>query len=818
MLTMLRLAPVRLITFAMISFCAVGCFDTLQAQSLTVSNSTLAFTAAQGSDPAPPTQSVSVGTSTGSSVQFTITTTLSSGSNWLFAGTGQFSGNSGTAPGTVTVQVTSASLASGTYNGTITLTPNNTSGAVVISVALTVTGTNATSFLSSSPSQLSYGFELGHSLPVAQTSQIVSSGIVLPLNLSISTAGTNNCPQGWLQATLSGTTTPATLTVSIVNPSSGLGAGSCTGLVSVSSNTPANGTTSTQIGVTLFISNSALLNVSIPPGLTNVTLQRGGPPVQFIISLSSTDTSSVPFSTSVTSGQAWLAPPAPASGSTPTGGGSANLDVQITPGTILSVGTYQGSIQITSPGLLNNTLTIPITLNITSMSSVTITPGGTQSFTEAQGGALPAPQTLMMTGPVSSSFTTSIQQGAAGGGWLQVSPTSGNLNSNSATSIVLSVAQNSLLQGTYSSQVTISFQNSTIPSVVLFVSLTVQPPSPALVATPSALSFSFQGGSTPPAAQSISITNPAAGNLAFAVGAVSDSWISVTPSSGATPGSIFVSVSPQSLQPGSYSGSFTLISSGVPTTTVNVSLFVSANQTPQPFIISNAASGIGGQLSPGEIITIKGTGLGPGNPVSFNLSTLTSPTLAGVGVTFDGFPGTLLYVSSTQINVTVPYEIAGRSSTTVIVTYQGTPSSGIVQPAGTASLGLFTNNATGSGQAAVINQNYTFNTSSAPAPQGSYISVYATGGGQTNPASTDGEVSPTTSLLPLVSQSVITATIGGKSAPVVFAGAAPGYVTGVVQFNIQVPTGVTGNALPIVVTINGSTLVQSQTTATVAVQ
>jgi uncharacterized protein (TIGR03437 family) len=61
----------------------------------------------------------------------------------------------------------------------------------------------------------------------------------------------------------------------------------------------------------------------------------------------------------------------------------------------------------------------------------------------------------------------------------------------------------------------------------------------------------------------------------------------------------------------------------------------------------------------------------------------------------------------------------------------------------------------------------------------------------------------------------VTATIGGKNATVVYAGAAPGLVTGVVQFNLQVPTGVNGSALPIVISING---VQSQAGVTVAVQ
>ena len=247
-----------------------------------------------------------------------------------------------------------------------------------------------------------------------------------------------------------------------------------------------------------------------------------------------------------------------------------------------------------------------------------------------------------------------------------------------------------------------------------------------------------------------------------------------------------------------------------------MALFVSASVTPQPFIISNAASGVGGALSPGEIITIKGSGLGPGNPVSFTVNSLTNPILSGVQVTFNGLSGTLLYVSSTQINVIVPYEVAGSATATMIVSYQNTPSSPITQPVAVASLGIFTNNSTGSGQAAVVNQNFTYNTAATPAAQGSYISVYATGGGQTTPASTDGQV--TSGALNLALQQYVSATIGGKPAQVVYSGAAPGDVTGVVQFNIQVPTGVSGGSLPIVVSINGPVTTQSQAGATVAVQ
>jgi uncharacterized protein (TIGR03437 family) len=820
MLTMFRLAPVRLTTFAMmLCFLGLGRFDTAQGQSLTVSTSTLAFTAPQGGSPAS-TQSVSIG-STGGNINYSIS--LQPSGSWLSAAAsnGNISSSlAGTAPDIITVQINSNSLAGGSYTGTITLTP--TAGTpVVINVSLTVSGSGtATTSLVATPTQISFGYELHQTAPPAQTSQITSGGIPLPLSFSTNVAPTSSCPAGWLQATLSSSTTPATLSVGVVT--AGLAPGTCTGSVTVTSNTTTNGTTSVLVGVTLFVSSGPVLNISVPVGLQSVTLQQNGKPLQFgpttgnpLVLTSSDPNQQIPFTLTTTSTDNWLTV-TPSSGTTP-----ANINVEIIPESVLAVGTYNGTLTITSTGLLNNTTSLPVTMTLTSSSSVAVSPA-TVAFTELQLGALPAPQTLTLTGAPASTagFTTSVIQGS-GGAWLVVSPSSGSLvgtPTTSSASVTLSVATNSLLPGnTYSSTAVITFQNSAIPQILVPVSLTVQPPAAALTATPSAANFTYQAGGTVPAAQSISITNPATGNIPFTVASVSDSWFSVTPAAGTTPGTLTVSVNPQSLQPGSYSGSFTLTSPGVANTIVTVGLFVSASTTPQPFIISNAASGVGGQLSPGEIITIKGSGLGPGTPVSFTVGSLTSPTLGGVQVTFGGYSGTLLYVSSTQINVTVPYEVAGSASTPIVVIYNGIPSNPISQLVATASLGLFTNNSTGQGQASVVNQNYTYNTATSPAPQGSYISVYATGGGQTTPASSDGEVSPTTSLLPLSLQANVTATIGGKAAPVVFAGAAPGYVTGVVQFNIQVPVGVTGPALPIVVSISGTT-VQSQAGATVSVQ
>ena len=87
-----------------------------------------------------------------------------------------------------------------------------------------------------------------------------------------------------------------------------------------------------------------------------------------------------------------------------------------------------------------------------------------------------------------------------------------------------------------------------------------------------------------------------------------------------------------------------------------------------------------------------------------------------------------------------------------------------------------------------------------------------TGVGQTNPPGTDGSVN--TVPLPQV-QATVTATVGGQPASVNFAGGAPGLVAGVIQVNVQVPSGISaGAAVPVVVTVGTS---NTQSGITIAV-
>jgi uncharacterized protein (TIGR03437 family) len=261
---------------------------------------------------------------------------------------------------------------------------------------------------------------------------------------------------------------------------------------------------------------------------------------------------------------------------------------------------------------------------------------------------------------------------------------------------------------------------------------------------------------------------------------------------------------------------------------VTVTVNIVAAPTPLPTTIFNSANINGfGPIAPGELITIQGSNLGPATPLSFSVGTgnTVSSTLGGVQVMFDSNAGTPIYVSATQINVIVPWEVAGRAQTDITVLYNGSTSTGVKYNVVNATPAFYTLNSTGAGQASALNSNYSINGPAAgvvvggntipttPAAAGSEIAIYGTGGGVTNPGGTDGTVTPITQLYPLLNASSVTATIGGQPATVYFVGAAPGEVTGVFQVNLQVPTGVSGNALPVAIIIDGVTTITGPTIA-----
>lgn len=204
-----------------------------------------------------------------------------------------------------------------------------------------------------------------------------------------------------------------------------------------------------------------------------------------------------------------------------------------------------------------------------------------------------------------------------------------------------------------------------------------------------------------------------------------------------------------------------------------------------PAIMVNAASLLSGPISPGEIVTVFG-----------------GAALASVSaVQVNGTPAPILYAGPGQVNAIVPFSLDPAKGDARIELLAGAASLGrVAAGAVPASPALFTASSTGMGPGAILNEDYSLNSFANPASAGSEIMLYGTGFGALNPPLSDGQAA--TDAVPILLP--VTATVGGVPANVLYAGAAPGLVAGLVQINIQIPAGVAPSpAVPVSLTVGG---------------
>lgn len=220
--------------------------------------------------------------------------------------------------------------------------------------------------------------------------------------------------------------------------------------------------------------------------------------------------------------------------------------------------------------------------------------------------------------------------------------------------------------------------------------------------------------------------------------------------------------------------------------------------------IANAASGLSGSLSPGEIVCIRGVNIGPPKPSSATTgqSGTLATQLSGIRVLFEGIPAVLLYVSSEQVNAVVPYALAGRVSAQIMLDSRGQTSAPVAVAVAPASPGIFTANAAGRGQAVALNQDGSLNSTSNPAARDSFVTLYATGEGQTVPTGVDGILGGAQLPAPILPVEIL---IGDVVAELQYAGGAPGQVAGLLQINARVPLDVQPGQQPVLLRVGEAT-------------
>ncbi|MBZ5582398.1 MAG: S8 family serine peptidase, partial [Acidobacteriia bacterium] len=204
--------------------------------------------------------------------------------------------------------------------------------------------------------------------------------------------------------------------------------------------------------------------------------------------------------------------------------------------------------------------------------------------------------------------------------------------------------------------------------------------------------------------------------------------------------------------------------------------------------------------APGSYISIYGNFLSPAfQAVStpylpYGLSETSVAFYAANG----RFPGRIHYVSTGQINVQIPWELAGQTTAKMDIRIGYNQLAAPVDvPIGTYSPGVFSNGA------AILD--YPGNkavTASNPAKRGQVIQMFVNGLGQVDNTPASGEPTRDAGAGLVYTKNTPTATIGGKNAHVEFSGLAPGYV-GLYQVNVTVPADAPTGTQPLVISIGG---------------
>ena len=745
-------------------------------------------------------QTVSLTSNTGAPLSYAATAaTTGCGNSWL-----TLSGaTTGLTSGSFTVVVNPAGLSAGTCDGAVTVTAVNPATGVAavgtplhIPVSLVISNSAA---LAVSPLVLS-GFTgiKGGAAPAPQTVNLYSTTAGTPLTYSVTTVPAN-CGANWLFISKTTGTTPDTLAISVTAPAD-VQPGTCTGVVRIAA-TGAGGAAVADSPVSIpvtFQVASGTLTLGASSLAFTATLGQPAPAAQAVAVTSSGSPLVYAALASNPGAVSWLS--VSPSGGTTSAGSAISVSVD---GSKLTPGTYQGTVAVSSPDAANSPANVTVTLTL---NAGTIAAGpASLSFLQAQGAQAPASQKITVTtSPGTIDFTATVTT-QSGGSWLSVSAPSGGV-------VQVTASGGSLSPGTYKGTVTIAAAAATGSPIAIPVTLTAVP-AQTLTLSAGSLDFGFVLGTSAPSAKTLQLTS-SGGTAPFSVTVSgTSSWLQVSPASGTTPATLAVSINPQGLTANTYTGTIT-IASPYSVAPVNLVVTLAVAAVPQPVVVAikNAASWLPGAVAPGENVVIGGTGIGPATiaKAQFSPSGGLATTIGETQVLFDNTPAPIIYAWATQTAVMVPYEIAGRPTTSIRVVYRGVASEPVVYNVTAAAPGIYTLNQAGSGPPVVLNLD-----GASTIARGATIAFYMTGEGLTSPGSTTGMIAGVSTGLNKPVLQPVTATVGGVAAKVAYAGSAPGAVYGVMQVNVDIPRDAPTGVQPVIVSVGG---ISTQAAVTVTLQ
>jgi len=275
-----------------------------------------------------------------------------------------------------------------------------------------------------------------------------------------------------------------------------------------------------------------------------------------------------------------------------------------------------------------------------------------------------------------------------------------------------------------------------------------------VTASPTSLTFQY-GPADPLPTASIYLADGTTGSTSFTI--YPNGYVTTKASSSTLPATIQVTPL-ATLSPGTYPITIAIYADNQ---SINFPVKITVTGAPVSVTaITDAANFSEGAVSPGEIVVIWGSNLGPATLTSFTLSEKRLPTsVAGTSVRFNQYPSPIIYTSTGAVSVIVPYELAGQSTASVGISFNGSLSAQFTQPLAPTAPHFFTQSDQAAGQIVALNSDSSVNSSANAASAGSVVVLYATGEGVTSPPGIDGSLVGSTLTQPLAN---VTVTIGGR--------------------------------------------------------
>lgn len=461
----------------------------------------------------------------------------------------------------------------------------------------------------------------------------------------------------------------------------------------------------------------------------------------------------------------------------------------------LAKGTYTGVVTVSDPSAIDAPQTVTVTVavggGVPDAMTLYVTKGGqatTQQFTTAK--VVTATANPPSNGP---SLSVSL---ANGGSFASAVSYEYNVSSSASAAVA---------EGTYNGSIVVSGSSVAAENKTVPVTLNVTSKPIAQYTSPN--TFRIAQGATK---QTQYLIADPIGSGTFTLSGVTaattsgGNWLS-----GAVVGPyVGITADPAGLSPGVYQGKITVASNAANgSVDVPVQLEVVAGGAPVVYYkgVKSNATFTPENLAQGDLPAVFGEQFTNGDQQVASGAPWPT-TLGGATVFINDKPVPLYYVSPTQINFQVPFDIPPGDAVLRVDRDGQRGNSVSVTISGSAPKLLIATNAAGNAVTSTpqltLSNNVVSGGPSTPVHPGDAIVIYALGLGQTSPALTTGQAAPSSPLAYVPGSNLVKF---GASTPFsdtvsqipLYVGASPGYV-GLYQINVVIPNNAPrGAAIPV---------------------